>query len=366
MDTPLPIYSSQGAEDGQYETVPGNYRNWLVPGQPPAQASTATPQTRDDVGGRIVAATQAAGGNTSLQNADGFRLAPQHPLPGTLPGVDTNQNLNRTLGQLGSVGLAPPPWSPVKDQLEKEGRHNVEAHTPPDTQDRKYRMGIGQRILGSLVNFAGGFSHNGLPPVYVGPGALNSRYYRDQKRQQDEAERSDARLNSLRRSLEAEETLRQQIIDKQDAESATGVQEETATTSNQADSPTASAQESQESSKASPTDYERAAVAAAMETDPVKRAEMEQGLRMMERIERGRATGKIKPPAKATDGLTAAEQKQFNDQVYGIQQRIAALERVGSSPQIDAALQRLYQQRDAVANGIKAGRGRARLHRNGR
>ena len=44
----------------------------------------------------------------------------------------------------------------------------------------KYRMGIGQRILGTLANFANGFARNGAQPVYVGPGALNNRYYQDQ------------------------------------------------------------------------------------------------------------------------------------------------------------------------------------------
>ena len=61
------------------------------------------------------------------------------------------------------------------------------AYVPP-TQTRdakgktvpKYRMGIGQRILASVANFANGFAGNGATPVYVGPGALNNRYYQDE------------------------------------------------------------------------------------------------------------------------------------------------------------------------------------------
>src|SRR5215467_7386536 len=60
-------------------------------------------------------------------------------------------------------------------------------HLPPiqssDDQGKtlpKYRMGIGQRILGTLANFANGFARTGAQPTYVGPGALNKRYYQDQ------------------------------------------------------------------------------------------------------------------------------------------------------------------------------------------
>src|SRR5579864_440097 len=61
---------------------------------------------------------------------------------------------------------------------------------PRDDQGKtvpKYRMGIGQRILGTVANFANGFARNGEAPIYVGPGALNNRYYQDEeiRRQQN-------------------------------------------------------------------------------------------------------------------------------------------------------------------------------------
>ena len=54
---------------------------------------------------------------------------------------------------------------------------------PRDAQGKtlpKYRMGIGHRILATVANFANGFAGNGAAPVYVGPGALNNRYYQDE------------------------------------------------------------------------------------------------------------------------------------------------------------------------------------------
>ena len=67
------------------------------------------------------------------------------------------------------------------------GSSPYSSYLPPiKTQDNQgktlpqYRMGTGQRILGTLANFASGFAGHGGSPVYVGPGALNNRYYRDE------------------------------------------------------------------------------------------------------------------------------------------------------------------------------------------
>jgi len=59
---------------------------------------------------------------------------------------------------------------------------------PVDTATGKtkpqYRMGLGTRILGSLANAAAGFSGRGGEPVYVGPGATNQRYAREERQRQ--------------------------------------------------------------------------------------------------------------------------------------------------------------------------------------
>lgn len=62
----------------------------------------------------------------------------------------------------------------------------------------KYRMGIGQRILGTFANFANGFARNGASPVYVGPGALNNRYYQDEQERQQNLAGAKLRLGVLR------------------------------------------------------------------------------------------------------------------------------------------------------------------------
>ncbi len=55
--------------------------------------------------------------------------------------------------------------------------------TPLDVHDPKYRMGIGQRLLGTVANFTSGFGaakHGGSPSlIYVGPGATNHLYDQD-------------------------------------------------------------------------------------------------------------------------------------------------------------------------------------------
>lgn len=90
---------------------------------------------------------------------------------------------------------------------------------------------------------------------------------------------------------------------------------------------------------------------AAQEGDPEKSADWNRGLKMMERLQQGRENS-----PSATDGLTQNELKSYNDQAYGLNQRITALEKAQRTPEIDAYLQKLYQQRDAIANGIKARR----------
>src|SRR5437016_3520553 len=83
---------------------------------------------------------------------------------GALPenGTDSSQ-LRRRLDYLTGAGLAGPPRPPY------ESDNTSGPHAPPDPDDRQYRMGIGQRILGSVANFLNGFAKDGAGPIYVGP-----------------------------------------------------------------------------------------------------------------------------------------------------------------------------------------------------
>lgn len=92
------------------------------------------------------------------------------------------------LAALGDMGAATGKSTPnsVDDPKQK-----VQQYTTPtqylDARGKtlpQYRMGIGHRILGTLANFANGFAGNRAQPIYVGPGALNNRYYQDERQRE--------------------------------------------------------------------------------------------------------------------------------------------------------------------------------------
>jgi len=58
-------------------------------------------------------------------------------------------------------------------------------------------MGLGQRLLGTLANFAMGFgSRGGAEPIYVGPGATNARFARDKSLQQENVSNLDTEIGN--------------------------------------------------------------------------------------------------------------------------------------------------------------------------
>ena len=91
----------------------------------------------------------------------------------------------------GAVPMAVPPiaqspgpvnaeGAPVRTPITVLREQQAQLSKPGDPNAPNYRMGTGQRILGTLANFASGFAGHGGSPVYVGPGALNHRYYQDE------------------------------------------------------------------------------------------------------------------------------------------------------------------------------------------
>ena len=261
------------------------------------------------------------------------------PVIGALPGAGTYDQA--AIGPIAaSMTDSGRQW--LDNQMQHESEANRELHKPLDSGDRKYRMGIGQRILGSLVNFGNGFSRGSLPTVHVGPGAVNSRYYRDERQREDDAAASDARLESLQSGRQASDQLHDQLTNPQGSETPNTNKHETPQP----------ADEFVQSAQQSPlTLYDRSVLQAAQESDPGKSADWNRGLKMMERLQQSRENS-----PSGTDGLTSNELKSYNDQAYGLNQRITALEKAQRTPEIDAYLQKLYQQRDAIANGIKARR----------
>jgi len=96
-------------------------------------------------------------------------IIPSTPTMNQIPPApvgDKNPNLVGLLGQQAKYG-AP---------LDRKA-------VDPNTGKPIYRMGWGQRLLGSVANFASGFGGKG-PVVYVGPGATNQRYNIDEATRQ--------------------------------------------------------------------------------------------------------------------------------------------------------------------------------------
>jgi hypothetical protein len=84
--------------------------------------------------------------------------------PGDIPQPPTGANNQRRMDLLKQMGVLSHPTD----------RNAID----PQTGKPMYRMGLGQRIAGIIANFGNGFARNGRPPVYIGPGATNSRYAR--------------------------------------------------------------------------------------------------------------------------------------------------------------------------------------------
>lgn len=128
----------------------------------------------------------------------GRRMAPSLPAPE--PPAESsaapNVNIPFDMSKMPSGILAPPatPQSipkpptgsnnPTLTDLAREqamyGKPLDPAKVDPATGKPVYKMGTGTRILASLANFASGFDKNHGAPIYVGPGATNARYSRDE------------------------------------------------------------------------------------------------------------------------------------------------------------------------------------------
>jgi hypothetical protein len=112
-------------------------------------------------------------------------IIPSKPTMNQIPPApvgDKNPNLVGLLGQQAKYG-AP---------LDRKA-------VDPNTGKPIYRMGWGQRLLGSVANFASGFGGKG-PVVYVGPGATNQRYNIDEATRQ-------ANLGNVNTQIASQEKL---------------------------------------------------------------------------------------------------------------------------------------------------------------
>lgn len=79
------------------------------------------------------------------------------------------------------IRAAMPPAAPQMDTAELQRRQAaIDKYSQPiDKSDPKYKMSIGQRLLGAVADFAAGMGGR-QAPVYIGPGATNAQYARDE------------------------------------------------------------------------------------------------------------------------------------------------------------------------------------------
>ena len=73
-----------------------------------------------------------------------------------------------------------PPSGSNNPNLVNLAKQQAQFGTPLNAADPKYKMGTGQRILGSAANFLQGFGRKPFAVTNVGPGATNTRYSRDE------------------------------------------------------------------------------------------------------------------------------------------------------------------------------------------
>ena len=119
------------------------------------------------------------------------RPAPEDRPPAPQPQIDLDPNkmpdimkgVSTRMPPLAPVGSANPNLPGLLKQQAEYGKPIDKSATDPNTGKPLYKMGWGQRILGTAANFASGFGGRG-PVAYVGPGATNWRYDRDEATRQ--------------------------------------------------------------------------------------------------------------------------------------------------------------------------------------
>jgi hypothetical protein len=147
-------------------------------GQPAAGAPTGTPAPAPNAEpqppsvGSIIA---SAGGPKPLASG----IAPATPQPSAIP-APTSNGLPDLISQRAKAG------QPIDPRA-----------VDPNTGKPMYKMGLGQRILGTVANAARGYASRGeATPIDVGPGATNARFGRDVQMQKENTENLDTQIGN--------------------------------------------------------------------------------------------------------------------------------------------------------------------------
>ena len=261
----------------------------------PAPAANAAPQPPSV--GSVIA---SAGGPKPLPAG----IAPATPQPSAIPA---------------------PPGNGLSDLISKRataGQPIDPRAVDPNTGKSMYKMGIGQRILGSLANFSSGLSHGG-PVEYVGPGATNTRFGRDVQMQKENVENLDTQIGNTEKLNTEQQALYNSAI-KQAYETQLGEARNTTAEANQGKAQAAleaagvkqqleASQEELNRARANKADTAKTpsnevelAQAIATETDPKKKAALQGAMNQLASL---KAAGKDTSAADLAKVIQIHQQK---------------------------------------------------------
>jgi hypothetical protein len=103
-----------------------------------------------------------------------------------------------------STAMPPAPTNLRLGDLIQQRAH---AGQPIDRNDPKYKMGTGMKVLGTVGNFLSGFGGSKREPTYVGSGATNARYARDESQQKKTLANLDTEIGSTEKLNTENESL---------------------------------------------------------------------------------------------------------------------------------------------------------------
>jgi len=122
-------------------------------------------------------------------------VRPHAITPGEVPVPGQNQNLVEHLKQRAAIGNPTDPSA-----------------VDPKTGKPMYKMGTGQRVLGTIANALQGFGRTGAAPINVGPGATNWRYDRDEAMRQGKVANLDTQIKGDEQLSSENEKLYRDVI----------------------------------------------------------------------------------------------------------------------------------------------------------
>lgn len=146
-------------------------------------------QPRPGLGQRIA----SSAGNTAAPSS-----APTDTPSLTIPGSST-PNGGKPLDLSSTTRQFPPappsPQTTMGELLQKRAAIGspIPIRDTSGKMDPKYRMGFGQRLLGTVANFGSGLAGRG-PVAQVGPGATNTRYSQDEAQRQGNVANLDTQI----------------------------------------------------------------------------------------------------------------------------------------------------------------------------